>query len=103
MKNAIPKKNLTENGGKKMKNVTMFMSPTCPHCRRALGWMQELCEENPRFKEVRVKQIDENKEAALAEKYDYYYIPTYYVGEEKLHEGVPSKEAIKKVYEAACE
>ena len=86
-----------------MKDVTMFMTPTCPHCRKAAELMQELCNENPRFREVCVKQIDERQEAELADRYDYYYIPTYYVGDEKLHEGVPSKEAIKKVYEAACE
>jgi glutaredoxin len=81
----------------------MFMTLTCPHCRRALGWMQELCEENPQFKKVNVKQIDEQQEKELAAQQDYYYIPTYYVGGEKLHEGVPSKEAIKKIYESACE
>ena len=36
-----------------------------------------------------------------AAKFDYFYVPTFYVGTEKLHEGVPSKEAIERVFAAA--
>jgi glutaredoxin len=86
-----------------MKDVTMFMFAGCPHCARAAELMKELCEENPGFREVRVETVDEKKEPERADQYDYYYVPTYYVGGEKLHEGVPTKEAIRKVYEAACE
>jgi glutaredoxin len=84
-----------------MKEVKMFMMETCPHCKKALSLMEEICREQPRYKEVVVKQIDEKKDPAYAEKFDYYYVPTYFVGDEKLHEGVPSKEAIEKVYAAA--
>jgi hypothetical protein len=63
--------------------------------------MEELCDEQPRYHDVVVRQIDEKKEPAYAERFDYYYVPTYFVGDEKLHEGVPTKEAIEKVYIAA--
>jgi hypothetical protein len=63
--------------------------------------MEELCREDPRYKEVAVKQIDETKDPDYANKFDYYYVPTYFVGGEKIHEGVPSKEAVEKVYAAA--
>jgi glutaredoxin len=84
-----------------MKEVKMFLMGTCPHCKRALALMEEICLEQPQYKEVVVKQIDETKDPAYAEKFDYYYVPSYFVGDEKLHEGVPSKEAIEKVYAAA--
>jgi glutaredoxin len=84
-----------------MKEIKMFLMETCPHCRRALELMDEIYSENPEYRDIPVKKIDETKESAYASKFDYYYVPTFYVGDEKLHEGVPSKEAVKKVFEAA--
>jgi glutaredoxin len=84
-----------------MKEVTMFMQATCPHCKKALSLMEEICRERPQYKEVVVKQVDEKKDPDYANKFDYYYVPTYFVGGEKVHEGVPSKEAVEKVYAAA--
>lgn len=84
-----------------MKEIKMFMMATCPHCRRANELMDEIFAERPEYKNIPLKKIDETKEADYASKFDYYYVPTFYVGDEKLHEGVPSKEAIEKVFEAA--
>lgn len=84
-----------------MKNVLMMIQDTCPHCKKALSLMEELKKENPDFEKVEVKIIDENKEPAFAETLDYWYVPTFFVDGEKLHEGVPTKEAVEKVYEAA--
>jgi glutaredoxin len=84
-----------------MKEITMFMMATCPHCRKASALMEEIYAERPEYKEIPVKRIDETKEPDYAAKFDYYYVPTYYVDGEKLHEGVPSKEAIEKVFAAA--
>ena len=36
---------------------------------------------------IPVKMIDENKESALADKYNYYYVPSYFIGDTKLFEG----------------
>ena len=41
--------------------------------------------------------IDERKEEALASSYDYYYVPCFFDGNTKLHEGVASKEIIKNI------
>ena len=84
-----------------MKEVKMFMMETCPHCRKALSLMEEICAEHPEYKTVEIKKIDETKESDYAAKFDYYYVPTFYVGGAKLHEGVPTKEAIEKVYAEA--
>ncbi len=45
--------------------------------------------------------IDERKQPDVAEKYDYYYVPTFYVGEEKVHEGHAEMADVKKVFQAA--
>jgi glutaredoxin len=84
-----------------MKDIKMFMMATCPHCRRALELMEEIYAESPEYKEIKLEKIDENKDPDYAAKFDYYYVPTFYVGTEKLHEGVPSKEAIERVFAAA--
>lgn len=84
-----------------MKDVTLFVLENCPHCKNALKMMDEICSEHPEYKDVHITKIDEGKDPETANKYDYYYVPTYYVDGEKLHEGVPTKEAILKVYEAA--
>lgn len=85
-----------------MKLVTMMILSDCPHCRRAFALMDELKEAHPEYREVPVKIVEEDKEPAFAAALDYWYVPTYFVGDQKIHEGVPSREAIEAVYQAAC-
>jgi glutaredoxin len=73
----------------------------CPYCRQARAWMEEICDENPEYKKIEVEMIDEAIHRDIAAKYDYFLVPTYYVGEKKVHEGAASKEKVKKVYELA--
>ena len=84
-----------------MKKITMFTMETCPYCQKALRWMDELRTENAAYKALEIERIDEQIHPEIAEKYDYYYVPTYYVGGEKLHEGAASLEIIKRVFDAA--
>ncbi|GHV40154.1 hypothetical protein FACS1894187_20810 [Synergistales bacterium] len=84
-----------------MKEVHMFMMETCPHCKKAAALMEEIFAEHPEYKSVPLKKTDETKEPDYAATFDYYYVPTFYVGGEKLHEGVPTKEAVEKVFAAA--
>ncbi|MCI1944794.1 glutaredoxin family protein [Clostridium luticellarii] len=82
-----------------MKPVHMFVTSWCPYCRQALSWMKEIQSETPEYKNIDVKIIDEEKHPEIAKKYDYYYVPTYFVGDTKIHEGVPSQEIIREVFE----
>ena len=84
-----------------MKKVTMFMMATCPHCAKALRCMDELYNENPAYKSIEVEKIDEVKQPDIAGKYDYYYVPTFYVGDEKLHEGICDIDKVRAVFDAA--
>ena len=86
-----------------MKELTMFMLPNCPHCKLALKFAEELIAENPEYGKIPVKMIDENKESALADKYDYYYVPSYFIGDTKLFEGHAEKADVEKVFKAALE
>ncbi len=84
-----------------MKKITMFMFPSCPHCRLALKCVDELRAARPEYAAVPFETIDERERPEVAEKYDYYYVPTFYVGEEKLHEGHAEMADVEKVFRAA--
>ena len=86
-----------------MKKITMFTKATCPYCKAALRMMDELFEENPEYRSLEIEKIDEAVYPKIARKYKYYYVPTYYVDGEKLHEGVATSEKIKRVFDAAME
>jgi glutaredoxin len=89
--------------GNAMKKVLMFTMQGCPYCRNAHRWMDELFLEHPEYKAVELEIVDEVKQRELAARYDYYYFPTYYVGGVKVHEGVPQKDTILKVFRQAYE
>ena len=86
-----------------MKKITMFTMESCPYCQKALRWMEELFAENPVYQSLEITIIDENAHPDIARNYDYYYVPTYYVGNEKVHEGAASLEKIRRVFNIAIE
>ena len=86
-----------------MKKILMFVMEGCPHCANANRFMNELYEENPEYRKLEIEVIDETKEPELANTYDYYYVPTYYLDGEKFHEGVPGKKMVKELFQSALE
>ena len=79
----------------------MFVMEGCPYCRQALKWMDELMQQYPEYNDVPLTLIDETKQPDVANQWDYYYVPTYFVGKDKLHEGAATKEKIQRVFERA--
>ena len=65
--------------------------------------MDILYAENPEYLSLEIKKIDEVEHPDIANKYDYYYVPTFYVGDEKLHEGAATIKKIRRVFDAALE
>ncbi|MEG1480454.1 MAG: thioredoxin family protein [Kiritimatiellia bacterium] len=86
-----------------MKDVLMMIMTGCPHCHHAKEIMDELCMQHPEFRSVKIKIVDETREPEFAAKLDYYYVPTFFVNGEKIHEGVPSEDAIMQVYRKALD
>ena len=84
-----------------MSKLTYFYLPSCPHCRLAARCIEELCAEDSRYKDVEIERIDESAEKALAAKYDYWYVPCFYMGDQKIHEGHAEKADIKAVLDRA--
>ena len=84
-----------------MKHVRMMMLKQCPHCRNALIYIDKLKEKNLYYRNIEIEMIDESEHPDIAAYYDYYYVPTFYVGDIKIHEGVPSLEKMERVLEEA--
>ncbi len=84
-----------------MKEITLFYQEGCPHCQNARQMVEQLTKDNAQYAQVPLKLVEETQEPDLANQYDYFLVPTFYVGQEKLHEGVPTQEAIEAVFAAA--
>ena len=55
------------------------------------------------YSQIEFQIVDELREPDFAETLDYWYVPTYFVNGIKLHEGVPTQEKIRAVFEAALQ
>lgn len=92
-----------------MKKVTLFYMVGCPYCNNARKAVEELKREDEWCAQVDIEWIDERKESALAEQYDYYYVPSIFLGKTKLYEASPSqnaqeiKESVRQALYAAAE
>ena len=92
-----------------MKKITFFYLESCPYCQNARKAMDELKEENPDYAKIEMDWIEEEKQPDLAKVYNYYYVPTMYIGADKLYEAHPGqtfdeiKTEVKKVFDAAVE
>ena len=79
--------------------MRMFILKNCPHCKRAIGWIDELKRENREYEKIEIELVDEQIDSELANQYDYYYVPALYDGEFKLHEGAVTKDRIKSIFD----
>ncbi len=86
---------------KQLKKITMFTMASCPFCRIAHRWMDQVIKSNLEYNDIEIEMIDEVKSPEIANQYDYWFVPTYYIDGEKVHEGTASKKIIKRVFEQA--
>lgn len=84
-----------------MKEITYFYIEGCPFCRKADKYIEELIAENPEFAAIKITKIEEHQNASLAKTYNYFFVPSLWIGKEKLHEGAATKEKIKNCLNAA--
>ncbi len=86
-----------------MKKILMMILPNCPFCKQADQMIEELLAENPAYRDISIERVDEQKDTELAESLDYYYVPCLFVDGKKLLEGVPTKEKVQAVLDAALD
>ena len=70
-----------------MKPVKLFYLKNCPFCKKALRYIEEARAAHPELAAVEIEMIEESEQPEVADRFDYYYVPTFYVGGRKVHEG----------------
>ena len=86
-----------------MKKLQIFYQERCPFCKRAFNYIDELKEENEVFRLINPECIEETMHVDYANSFDYYYVPTFYVDGEKVHEGGITKNEVKKILNSLLE
>ena len=81
-----------------MEKITVFYLKNCPYCKQAIGFIDQLKHEEA-YRRIKVVYIDEQEHPEIADKMDYYYVPTFYLGDEKVHEGVTTLEDVKRIFD----
>ncbi len=81
-----------------MKEILLFVMDGCPHCDLALQYQEELFQLHPEWRSIPLRMVDETRDPAYADRFDYYYVPTYYVDGEKVHEGHAEKADVERVF-----
>ncbi len=80
-----------------MKTLKIFYLERCPFCKKAFAYLEELQSERAEFKQIPIEKIEESKQAEIADSYDYYYVPTIYADEVKVHEAGITKEELEAI------
>lgn len=86
-----------------MKKILLFHFESCPYCVQARRWIAQAQAENPALQALDIEMIDELLHPVTAWKYDYWYVPTFYVDGKKVHEGACTKEKVRQILDAAME
>ena len=92
-----------------MRDILMFYLDDCGYCRKAHQAMDELFAEKPAYRELKITKIEESRDPETADRYDYYAVPTFYVGGEKRFEARIGmsyemiKDAVRRVLDYALE
>ena len=70
-----------------MKRIQLFYLKNCPFCKKALRYIEEAKAAHPELAALEIELIEESEEPEVAARYDYYYVPTFYIDGVKVHEG----------------
>ncbi len=65
--------------------------------------MEEITARRPELGKVEIDRMEEQERADIADQYDYYYVPCFFLGKEKLMEGVPSAATVEQALGRALE
>lgn len=69
-----------------MRKVTAFHLDGCPYCANAFKALDELKASDAKYGTVEIEWIEESKNPEVAEKYDYFAVPSMFIDSEKLYE-----------------
>ena len=86
-----------------MKEVKLFYLRECPFCKKAFRYIDETKAQHHELAQVEIELIEESEQADVANSYDYYYVPTFYVAGKKVHEGGIFPDEVEQILRQALE
>jgi len=85
-----------------MKPITLFYLRNCPFCKKAFAYIDELKKQEA-YKDIEINLIEESENPEIADSFDYYYVPTFYIDGVKLHEGGIFPAEVEEILKKALE
>ena len=85
-----------------MKPIKLFYLKDCPFCKKAFAYIDNL-KRQAIYEFIEIELIEESEQAELANQYDYYYVPTFYVDGVKVHEGGIFEREVEEIFKKALE
>ncbi|MDR3253258.1 MAG: thioredoxin family protein [Tannerella sp.] len=83
-----------------MKPIKLFYLRQCPFCKKAFAYIDELKKQEA-YKNIEIETIEESEQPEIADTYDYYYVPTFYIEGEKVHEGGIFPNEVEEIFKKA--
>jgi glutaredoxin len=85
-----------------MKPITLFYLRNCPFCKKAFAYIDELKKQEA-YKNIEINLIEESENPEIADRFDYYYVPTFYIDGIKVHEGGIFPAEVEEILKKALE
>ena len=74
-----------------MKEITAFYLNNCPYCQKAKQAAEELMQEHPAYHDILLNWYEESEHPEIVQEYSYYYVPSMFIGKEKIYEAQPGQ------------
>lgn len=74
--------------------IQVFILKNCPHCLK----FKELISHYD-LSEFEIEYIDERENEELANSFDYYYVPSVFYKNKKIHEGIIDENKMQEILE----
>jgi glutaredoxin len=84
-----------------MVKLTIYYLKYCGFCRQALNDLDAILEKHPEYREIPLELVDESVERERARKQDYFYVPTFYIDNRKVHEGAVKHDQVESILREA--
>ena len=69
-----------------MKTILFIYMNGCPYCRKAREVLAELFAAHPEYKDIPMEEVDETVNPEKLKGRNYYYVPTFFYGDDKIYE-----------------
>ena len=61
----------------------------------------EKLQQQEAYQSIKVEMIEESEQPEIADQYDYYYVPTFYIEGQKIHEGGIFENEVEEIFKKA--